>query len=46
MLRGAGSHLLSLQEGCFDPSGTYLEYERDELRDAYLESVEGEGRSR
>ncbi|KAL4856847.1 hypothetical protein ACK3TF_002894 [Chlorella vulgaris] len=29
-----------LSEGCFDPSGTYLEYERDELRDAYLESVE------
>ncbi len=32
---------LPLQEGCFDPAGNYLEYERENEEDAWLDSIEG-----
>lgn len=30
------------QEGFFDPSGAYIEYEREDEQDAWLDSIEGE----
>lgn len=33
--------MLLLQEGAFDPAGGYIEYERPEQDDAWLDSLEG-----
>lgn len=36
------STLRNLQEGFFDPAGAYIEYERQDEQDGWLDSIEGE----